>query len=171
MEDTNVIDTTFRVDSPAAYARPALRRFVSGSSWETPLTWQTKVYTFQEDGRSWREKYEESEASRQQLKDIVTAIAQLYTEAMAKVQVRCPKCRRFTDRTGRCQHCATLEPVSEEPKLYICELRCEDILCPHHEAHEYVVTCEWYCGEHKCIPVAKEGTTGDTVKARERWLP
>lgn len=78
------------------------------------------VRTFEEDGRSWREKYEESEASRRKLKDGVTSLAQLYTEALSKIPVRCLSCQRFLDRTGRCDYCArkTLDhPDSKEAQL------------------------------------------------------
>lgn len=99
MPHGKVIDTTFRRDGVVHlhndFALLPIDHF------------HIRVRTFEEDGRSWRQKYEESEASRKILKQGMTATAQLYTEAMSKVPVRCSKCRRFTDRTGRCQHCVT----------------------------------------------------------------
>jgi hypothetical protein len=103
--------------------------------------WNTRVHTFEEGGRSWREKYlkecdlweevvkangelagewaallvdrdnlkekfEESEADRKRLKDGIVAVSQLLTEAMAKVRVKCRRCQRFLDKSGRCAHCA-----------------------------------------------------------------
>jgi hypothetical protein len=58
------------------------------------------------DRDDWKAKYEESEASRKKLKEGVTALASLLTEAMAKVRVKCPRCQRFLDKSGRCDFCA-----------------------------------------------------------------
>jgi hypothetical protein len=52
-----------------------------------------------------KEKLEESEASRKKLKEGVTALASLLTEAMAKVRVHCRRCGCLLDKAGHCGKC------------------------------------------------------------------
>lgn len=92
-----VIVTTFR--------RDAIVHVHDGFALLDIVHYYIRVYSFEEDGRSWRERYEEAEASRNRLKEGISALASLYTETLQKVRVHCPKCGTLLARSGRCGRC------------------------------------------------------------------